>query len=75
MLLLLFQIARDADGKPLEFKFSRSESGSWVKRAKLNPESEDYDEYQSIRNELSRYDSVHNVDDLFDKPPTKVRFI
>jgi hypothetical protein len=36
-------------------------------------DSEEYDEYQSIQNELSRYDSVHNCDeDLFDKPPTKI---
>ena len=55
------------------FKFSRSESGTWVKRAKASSlDEDDYDEYQSIRNELSRYDSVHNVEDLFEKPPTKM---
>ena len=60
------------ESKSIGFRFSRSESGSWVKRTRPNGSEEDYDEYQSIRNELSRYDSVHNVDDLFEKPPTKV---
>jgi hypothetical protein len=61
------------ESKSLGFKFSRSESGTWVKRAKASSiDEDDYDEYQSIRNELSRYDSVHNVEDLFDKPPTKM---
>ena len=67
-------------------KFSRSQSGNWVKKAKTNhaiplddsdqsdegedeedeeeephpePVGVEYDEFQSIRNELSRYDSVH----------------
>lgn len=45
-----------------------------MKRAKPDDAdaNDDYDEYQSIRNELSRYDNVHNVDDLFQKPPTKL---
>ena len=64
---------QQVDGKSIGFRFSRSDSGSWVKRAKANVgDTDDYDEYQSIRNELSRYDNVHNVDDLFQKPPTKL---
>ena len=66
---ILFQVERDAEGKASGFKFSgNDETGSWSKRAKLN----DYDEYQSIQNELSRYNSVHNCEDLFAKPPTKM---
>lgn len=42
-----------ADGK-IGFKFSRSESGNWIKQ-----HQDEVDEYESIQNELSRYENVN----------------